>query len=131
VGVIGLPENAGPTKEQTMKRRSGLLNVILLASLIFALLPPPLVDMSAPVGPRPALASALPLVVNGVVSGVPKLALLNRLKNSARNCNRLSSVKWKFLMTDRLKVATPGEVRVFLPSVPKKPAWEGVNWLGS
>jgi hypothetical protein len=50
--------------------------------------------------------------------GVPKLARLKILKNSARNCALTFSVIAVFLATDKSVVARPGPTRTFRPVLP-------------
>ena len=58
---------------------------------------------------------------NRIGFGEPKFERLNMLKNSARNCKLVRSVKLVFLKTDKSTSARPGPVSVFLPKLPQVP----------
>ena len=51
--------------------------------------------------------------------GIPKLVWFNRLKNSLRNCNRVRSVKPKFLVTPRSHCQKLGARKALRPKLPK------------
>ena len=67
---------------------------------------------------RPVFPYRTPLELKANVSGVPKLARLNRLKNSARNCRLVPSVIRVFLISEKSTVAKPGPITVFRPKLP-------------
>src|SRR5687768_3450911 len=60
----------------------------------------------------PALLCGAPVLVNRLAPGRPKLARLNRLNTSARNCRARAPDTGKFLYSDRSNVASPGPMTV-------------------
>ena len=74
--------------------------------------------------------------VKTTVFGVPKLARLRMLKNSARNCSLTLSEMAVFFNTDASSSARPGPISVFLPTFPYEPVGGTANafglkyWLG-
>src|SRR5580658_141843 len=56
-----------------------------------------------------------------VAPGLSNCGVLKRLKNSARNCKVVDSVKWVFLKTEKSTFFVPGPCRILRPESPQVP----------
>jgi hypothetical protein len=66
------------------------------------------------------VAVILPTVLGTLMfeAGMLNCGMLKKLKNSARNCNRILSVSRKFLKAEKSMLCMPGPVNTFLPGLP-------------
>src|SRR5580704_10626122 len=78
----------------------------------------PIAGEAAMFGTRVVLVAAGP---GATADGLLNCGVLNRLKNSARNCRTFDSATWKFLKTEKSTFLVPGPCRMLRPEFPHCP----------